>query len=202
MRDSDGDESNLLLELGTWLCGAAAVIALFLNYDLIRTNLSSLMIAGIERAMPIDGQSEKRQLALKPSVAEPELNSSTRSGTVVELRVDRSGHYQAEVEINGRRIDALVDTGATLVALTYEDAQRLGIYLRDSDFTLVTNTANGQARAAPVTLDRVEIGPIQVRNVQASVSEPGRMRTNLLGMSFLSRVTKFESGAGRLVIHD
>ncbi|MBX9926023.1 MAG: TIGR02281 family clan AA aspartic protease [Hyphomicrobiaceae bacterium] len=201
MRDSDGDDSSLLLDLATWLCGAAAVIALFMNYDLIRANLSTLMIAGLERAMPIE-PADKRQLALKPSLAEPEPDKPARRGTLVELRADRSGHYQAEIEINGRRVDALVDTGATLVALTYEDAQRLGIYLRDGDFTMVTNTANGTARAAPITLDRVEIGPIQIRNVQASVSEPGRMRTNLLGMSFLSRVTKFESGAGRLVIHD
>jgi aspartyl protease family protein len=158
------------------------------------------MIAGLERVLPPVPAGQRP--ADKPTLAEIEPPANDRSGTVFELRADRRGHYQADVEINGRRVGALVDTGASLVVLTYEDAQRLGIFLRDRDFTMRTNTANGIARAAPIMLDRVEIGPIQVRNVQAAVSEPGRLSTNLLGMTFLSRITKFESGAGRLVLHD
>lgn len=200
MRDSDDEERSLLLELGTWFCGAAAVVALYMNYDLVRHNLSAVMIAGLEKVLP-PATAEKRP-AGKQDSAEAEPPQSVRNGTVHELRADRRGHYQADVEINGRRIGALVDTGASLVVLTYEDAQRLGIFLRDRDFTMRTNTANGIARAAPVVLDRVEIGPIQVRNVQAAVSEPGRLSTNLLGMTFLSRISKFESGSGRLVLHD
>ena len=83
----------------------------------------------------------------------------------------------------------MVDTGASLVALTYEDASRAGIYVRDRDFTQLVRTANGIARVAPVTLDRVSIGDITVRNVPASVSERGMLGTTLLGMSFLKRLT-------------
>jgi len=200
MRNPDDEEPSLFLELGMWLCGAAAVVALYMNYDLVRHNLSAMMIAGLERVLPPVPAGQRP--AVKPTMADIDPPANDRSGTVFELRADRRGHYQADVEINGRRIGALVDTGASLVVLTYEDAQRLGIFLRDRDFTMRTNTANGIARAAPIMLDRVEIGPIQVRNVQASVSEPGRLGTNLLGMTFLSRIKKFESGAGRLVLHD
>ena len=68
----------------------------------------------------------------------------------------------------------MVDTGASIVALTFEDAERAGLYIRDRDYTQRVNTANGLARIAPVTLDRVSIGDIMVRNVPAAVSEPGQ----------------------------
>ena len=83
----------------------------------------------------------------------------------------------------------MVDTGASQVALTFDDASRAGIHVRDRDFTQAVRTANGIARVAPVTLDRVSIGDITVRNVPASVSERGMLATTLLGMSFLKRLT-------------
>ena len=109
-----------------------------------------------------------------------------RQAARVALRAGPHGHFHANAEINGRRIEVMVDTGASLVALTFEDASRAGIYVRDSDFTQRVRTANGIARVAPVTLDRVSIGDITVRNVPASVSERGKLGTTLLGMSFLS----------------
>lgn len=187
------------MDLGTWFFAIAAFAVLILNYDLVRSNLAQIMIAAVDRNMP---PPTSRELDLRPSLMEPGGAGASRSSTVVELRSDRLGHYQAEIEINGRRIDAMVDTGASLIALTYEDAQRIGLYLRDRDFIGRTQTANGIARMAPVMLDRVEIGGIRVQNVQASVAEPGRLKTNLLGMSFLGRLSKFESGAGRMVLHE
>ena len=86
--------------------------------------------------------------------------------------------------------------------LTYEDAQRAGVFLRDRDFTMQMQTANGIAKAAPVTLERVTIGSITVRNVQAGVAEPGLLRTNLLGMSFLKRLNKFEIRSGTLILQE
>ena len=80
------------------------------------------------------------------------------------------------IEINGRSVDAMVDTGASIVALSWDDAERAGLYIRDSDYTQRVNTANGLARIAPVMLDRVSIGDITVRNVPAAVSEPGKLR--------------------------
>ena len=96
----------------------------------------------------------------------------------------------------------MVDTGASIVALTFEDAERAGLYIRDSDYTHRVNTANGLARIAPVTLDRVAIGEIMVRNVPAAVSEPGKLTTSLLGMSFLSRLQRVDMRRGVLVLHE
>lgn len=121
------------------------------------------------------------------------------SGRTVELK-SNGNHYFAAAEVNGRKIDVMVDTGASMVALTHEDARRLSLSPRDSDFTLSVQTANGVSRFAPVTLDRVAIGGIEVRGVQAAVAEPGRLSTTLLGMSFLSRLQRVDMRAGVMVL--
>ena len=126
----------------------------------------------------------------------------TRRGRTVEIRAGAYGHHYASIEINGRSIDAMVDTGASIVALSWEDAERAGLYIRDSDYTQRVNTANGLARIAPVMLDRVSIGDITVRNVPAAVSEPGRLNVSLLGMSFLSRLQRVDMRSGILVLQE
>ena len=98
------------------------------------------------------------------------------SGRIVEIKAGAYGHYNAEAEINGRPVDVMVDTGASMVALSYEDAAARRPLLRDSDFTQRVSTANGMARVAPVTLDRVSIGDITVRDVPAAVMERGQAR--------------------------
>ena len=126
---------------------------------------------------------------------------SPASGDVT-LTADDRGHFAVEAEINGRGVDVMVDTGATLVALTYEDAERAGIFLRPSDFTHFVSTANGRAKVAPITIERLSIGPITVRNIQGAVSERGKMRQTLLGMSFLGRLSRVDMRAGTLVLHE
>ncbi|HVZ05181.1 retropepsin-like aspartic protease family protein [Hyphomicrobium sp.] len=112
------------------------------------------------------------------------------------------GHFETEAEINGRSVDVMVDTGASLVALTYEDASRLGIYVNPSDFTHIAKTANGTARVAPVTISRISIGDITVRDVPAVVSERGKSERTLLGMSFLGRLSRVEMRGGTLVLQE
>jgi aspartyl protease family protein len=124
------------------------------------------------------------------------------SGRTVALQAGPHGHYLASAEINGQRIEVMVDTGASQVALTFEDASRAGIHVRDRDFTQQVRTANGVARVAPVTLDRVSIGDITVRNVPASVSERGMLGTTLLGMSFLKRLRRVDMSGGMLVLQE
>ena len=123
-------------------------------------------------------------------------------GRVVELSAKRGGHFFVEAEINGRPVAVMVDTGATMVALTYDDARRAGLSPRDSDFTHRVNTANGVTRVAPVTLDRIQIGPILVRNVEAAVLEEGKLTTTLLGMSFLGKLSSFQMKQGKLVLEE
>lgn len=116
----------------------------------------------------------------------------------VELKAQANGHYYTRADINGRSIDVMIDTGATVVALTFEDAERAGLFLKPSDFTHAAATANGTARVAPVVLERVSVGNITLRNVQAVVAERGSLTVTLLGMSFLSRLQRVDLRSGVL----
>lgn len=122
-------------------------------------------------------------------------------GTVA-LPAGAYGHFQTDAEINGRTIGVMVDTGASLVALTYDDARRAGIFVNPADFTGIAQTANGTARVAPVTISRIEIGDITVRNVAGVVSERGKSDRTLLGMSFLGRLSRVEMRSGTLVLQE
>ena len=123
-------------------------------------------------------------------------------GRSVELSARRGGHFFVEAEINGRPVGVMVDTGATMVALTYEDARRAGLSPRDSDFTQRVSTANGIAKIAPVRLERVQIGNILVRDVEAAVLEEGKLGTTLLGMSFLGKLSSFSMKSGKLILEE
>jgi len=117
----------------------------------------------------------------------------------VALAADSRGHFVTTARINGQKVVVLVDTGATDVAISAETAQRLGIYLTRSDFTGRVRTANGVVAVAPVKLREVTLGNVTVRNVEAAVS-PADLGVNLLGMSFLGRLSKFEVNDGELVL--
>lgn len=120
----------------------------------------------------------------------------------VTLPAGEYGHFLTEAEINGRPVDVMVDTGASLVALSYDDAGRAGIFVNPSDFTRAAQTANGIARVAPVTISSIQIGDITVRNVQAVVSERGASQRTLLGMSFLGRLSRVEMRGDTLLLEE
>lgn len=128
--------------------------------------------------------------------------SRTSSGGDVEIAANESGHFEYEAEMNGSRVEVLVDTGATMVALTYEDAQRAGVFLDPSDYTQQVKTANGVAKVAPVEISSISLGDITVRNVRGAVAEPGKLHKTLLGMSFLSRLSRVEMRSDSLVLHE
>jgi aspartyl protease family protein len=128
--------------------------------------------------------------------AEP-APSNSRSVTVPR---NGNGHFQVEGRINGRRLDFMVDTGASVIALTSSDAAMLGIHPAQRDFRVTVKTANGTVMAAPAELDRVEISDLTVRNVAALVLPDGALSENLLGLSFLSRLRSFTYSNGRLVL--
>lgn len=178
---------RLISEAATWGLGALVVAMVLMNAD----TLIGLDAGGDGDSAPRFGSSESRTAANAP-----------REGRTVEIAASDNGHFNAEAEINGQTLNVLVDTGATMVALTYEDAESAGIYLKASDFTYGVNTANGVARVAAVMIDRISIGDITVRNVRGTVSERGRLSTSLLGMSFLSRLERVDMRAGVLVLKD
>lgn len=117
---------------------------------------------------------------------------------IVTVRADRTGNFGLPTTVDGRRIGMLVDTGATVVALTYEDAAAAGIRPAPSEYTAVLSTANGTVAGAPVRVREMRVGGIIVRDVQAVVMPKGRLGTSLLGMSFLRRLRSFEVADGQL----
>ena len=121
-------------------------------------------------------------------------------GGVMTVPADRRGHFLVEPSVNGQRIRMLVDTGASVVALSHEDAASAGFRPAPGDFTVTVSTANGVAQAAPVRIDEIQIGDITVRGVQAMVAKPGALNVSLLGMTFLKRLGGFEIAQGRLTL--
>jgi aspartyl protease family protein len=129
----------------------------------------------------------------------PAASSSANPRSVVVPR-DGRGHFEVEARIDGRHLNFMVDTGATVIALTADDAARLGIRPAPREFVAEVRTANGTVRAAPARLDRVEVGDLVVHDVAALVMPEGALSDNLLGLSFLSRLRHFEYTDGKLVL--
>lgn len=184
---------GMLREAMSWVLVAGAFTVVAMNFDQIRAFNAELL--GI--TLPQNGEGDKVMAA-----TEAPRQQASASGFSVELRSDRRGHFEAEAEVNGRDISALVDTGATMVVLTYEDAERAGLDVRPSDFTATSRTANGMARNAPVTLDKLCIESVCVRDIRAMVAEEGRLHVSLLGMSFLGRLSRFEVRSGTLLLEE
>jgi aspartyl protease family protein len=116
-------------------------------------------------------------------------------GSAVIAR-DSSGHFRITGRVNGQDTEFLVDTGADIVSLTRDEAQRLGIFVSSSDFRPMLRTASGSADAAPVRIDSLTIGGTELRNVDAVVVDG--LGTNLLGQSALRRLGKLEQDGDRM----
>jgi len=118
----------------------------------------------------------------------------------VTIVADLNGHFFVQAVINGTQVRMMVDTGATGVVLSREDARRVGINPQPSDFAARTSTANGIVTVAPIVLKEVVVGEISVSDVPAIVHPDVQYRGSLLGMSFLSRLSQFEVSGGRLML--
>ncbi|MEL7000728.1 MAG: TIGR02281 family clan AA aspartic protease [Pseudomonadota bacterium] len=129
----------------------------------------------------------------------PSVALSTAKGEA-QLRRAWDGHYRAEAEVNGERMRLMVDTGASMVLLPYEAMEQIGIDADRLEFTLPITTANGQSSVAPIRLASIRIGPIEVRDVQAAVAHPGRLKSGLLGMSFLDRLYETSFRGDKLIL--
>ncbi|MEQ1611426.1 MAG: TIGR02281 family clan AA aspartic protease [Hyphomicrobiaceae bacterium] len=154
------------------------------------------------RARNAEQRTKGQQMAALQAQARRNEQSRPSYGGMVELKASNNGHFYANADLNGRNIGVLVDTGASAVALTYEDAQRAGIHVSDSQFTGRSQTANGVGRYAPVTIDQISIGSVVVQNVQGVVLERGKSQVTLLGMSFLGKLSRTEMKNGILVLEN
>ena len=140
------------------------------------------------------GQSE----ALSAKIEEPQ-KTVKRSGRTV-LQANRHGHFLAQAHINNRSIRIVIDTGATFVALSYEDAKRLGLKPKPSDFKIPVSTANGRVHFAKTTLRKIRIGRVEEFHIKALIAPKGALDITLMGMSYLKKLKNFQVTRGKLIL--
>ena len=128
------------------------------------------------------------------------VEESSGGLTEVKIRKRLNGHFTAKVDVNGKSISMIVDTGASSIVLTPEDAKRVGIDIDGMTFGVPVLTANGRTMAARVWLGEVAIGPLDRTKVEALVAQPGALSQSLLGMSFLSRLRSYEFSGDYLTL--
>ena len=126
--------------------------------------------------------------------------AASRGVRTVEIVRGRTGDFQVSVQVNGAPSNMVLDTGASAVVLTQEAAKAAGLPLEVLAYNVNVDTANGRTRAAAVTLDRLAVGDIVERSVPALIAQPGQLRTNLLGMSFLNRLESWEVRGDKLIM--
>jgi aspartyl protease family protein len=152
------------------------------------------------------------QMADKMTATTPALaNAAPRKAAPVEtvgqsslrslsIPRDSRGHFLTEGRIDGQRIGFMVDTGASMIALNESSAARFGLRPLPGDYKATVATANGTIKAARTQLAMVDIGGLVVRDVDAMVLPDAALSENLLGLSFLSKLKRFEYANGKMVL--
>ena len=159
----------------------------------MRFDVSSLavMALAVTSALTTAWWMDQSGLRSQARAAVPVAAAPATGGPAQVLRA-ADGHYWADALIEGRAVRVMVDTGASVVALTRDDAARLGLKLLAEDFSATVITASGPVRAAPVQLQAVAVAGARVERVQALVVEAG-LPHSLLGMSYLGRLSSFSA---------
>jgi aspartyl protease family protein len=143
--------------------------------------------------MPRIGETVQEFEARQKGIAVPRPTSDS-----VTVTADQRGHFFVDPLLNGRSTRMVIDTGASVVALSYEDAERIGARLSPADFTVNMSTANGSVEGAPLRIKEIRLGELSVSDVEAVVLPKGRLEVSLLGMSFLRKLGSFNISQGRL----
>jgi aspartyl protease family protein len=134
----------------------------------------------------------------KSSTDEASASSSGPSDGSVQLERDSDGHFYADVEINGQRIHALVDTGASGIALSREDAHAAGVATSIGMNDVVGEGADGAVHGEVVTLDRIQLGDKKAEKMPAIVLNSGGQ--SLLGQEFLSKFDSVQIQGDKMVL--
>lgn len=132
------------------------------------------------------------------AVATPEPSALPGSRAAF-IDKENDGHFWTRADVSGTQVKFMVDTGASIVALTYFDAQRLGLKPEELAFDSEIRTAGGITYGAPVTLDSIRIGKVKVENVDAVILTNG-LEQSLLGMTFLGELNSYEVRQGQMII--
>ncbi len=148
---------------------------------------------------------EQAEVDASGNIAPEPVRADTQAAPVVPaanaalLKLEPDGHYWANADVDGRAIRFMVDTGASTVALTYEDARRIGLDPDRLDYSWTIRTAGGEVFGASVQLESIRIGRVKVKNVEAMVLREG-LSQSLLGMTFLSQLDSYEFRKSHLIL--
>ena len=197
---SSGDFASLAYKIALLIFVGAIALAMFrerLTQALIAAvlwvGLALILIVGYSYRFELRDVGERVLAELIPGHV-------ITHGRSVEVARAFNGDFDVTAQVNGTRMVMVLDTGASSVVLTLDDARAAGLPIEVLSYTANIDTANGRTRAAPVTLDRIAIGGLVERSVAALVAQPGQLKTSLLGMSFLNRLQSWEVRGDRLLL--
>jgi aspartyl protease family protein len=192
------DTSALMLKIALVVCIGGLMLSMF------RENLSRVLEAltfwGVVGLLLVVGYSYRLELreAADRVIAELMPGHVASHGRNVDVVRANTGDFAVAAHINGARVPMLLDTGATSVVLTQDAAKAAGLPIEVLNYSITVDTANGRTRAAAVTLDRLAVGSLTEHAVPALVAQPGQLKNNLLGMSFLNRLESWEVRGDKL----
>ena len=166
----------ILKKIGVWLL----IFLLIITAYAFKSELSTI--------------SERVIATIMPSYV---VDDSTKHKLTISRSQDK--HFYIQVKINNKKIKFMIDTGASDVAISARDAIALGINLSNLHYTKEYSTANGITLAAPIILDKVEIGPVEFNKVKAHINK-GDLDVSLLGMSLISRFKSFTIDSDLLIL--
>jgi aspartyl protease family protein len=135
-----------------------------------------------------------------PRQQAPTETVAQASGRSLSILRDARGHFRTDGRIDGQRVEFMVDTGASMVALNEKSAARFGLRPARGDYNATVSTANGTIKGARTRIAMIELGGIVVRDVDAMVLPDTALSENLLGLSFLSKLKRYEYANGKMVL--
>jgi aspartyl protease family protein len=186
--------------LGSALLGSGIPLGHFLRSIAIWIIIILALVAGYQYRYELQDVGHRITAGLIPG--SPISNRDGNGVITVTLAKADNGHFEVRGEVNGATVPFMVDTGASSIVLSSEDARRAGLDPDELSYKTPIMTANGSTTAANVTLDSVKIGAIERRNIRAMVAQDGRMAGSLLGMNFLNTLSGFSVRGDRLILSD
>lgn len=163
-----------------------------------KNDVNSVTRSSSIRTVPDPVEQQLQQQSQQPNKL-PEIIRLSPTSKAVVLQSDKRGQFKVEARVDGRRLEFMVDTGAAAVSLRESDAAKLNIHPAERDYTVKILTANGEGKAALAKINMIEIENIVVRDVITLVHQDKLLSSNLLGMSFLSRI-RFTHDRGKLIL--
>ncbi|MGH9914792.1 MAG: retropepsin-like aspartic protease family protein [Pyrinomonadaceae bacterium] len=186
--------------LAAGLLGSGIPLSHFLRNMAVWLIILLALVAGYQYRYELQDVGHRITAGLIPGSP---ISARDGDGAVtVTLAKAESGHFEVNGSVNNTSIGFMVDTGASSIVLSYDDARRAGLNPDKLSYRTPIMTANGSTTAAIVTLDEIRIGAITRRNIRAMVAQDGRMDGSLLGMNFLNTLNGFSVRGDRLILSD